>query len=327
VSACPACLPFSATAFFLSPTLGLTSYRLLHRIDTPGVIQRVSRLFHGNPPLIQGFNTFLPVGYRIDVSDNPLDNTITVTTPMGTTTQSTTNPIPRALPQQRDIPGFGPNIVQPFGYHAIGSPSILPPHAAGSLSRSMTPQQALQLGHVPVPYDQPFSPGFQQNPQTTAAASLLGNLNNRNTVEKQQQEFNHAIQYLNKIKARYSDDTNTYKQFLDILQTYQKEQRHLQDVSSWIMRDFFTRLINILYTSPRFMFKCNNCSKTPPIFLLNSKIFCQTLWVATMSKLAPQCCSQQVVLLQVVLIRSHGNNPILPYLAHQTKAPQRFHRP
>jgi paired amphipathic helix protein Sin3a len=36
-------------------------------------------------------------------------------------------------------------------------------------------------------------------------------------------QFNHAIQYLNKIKARYNDDQDTYKQFLDILQTYKKE--------------------------------------------------------------------------------------------------------
>ena len=45
-------------------------------------MQRVSCLFHGNPGLIQGFNTFLPVGYRIDISD-----TITFTTPSSTTTQ------------------------------------------------------------------------------------------------------------------------------------------------------------------------------------------------------------------------------------------------
>ena len=29
-------------------------------IDTPGVIERVSMLFRGQPSLIQGFNTFLP---------------------------------------------------------------------------------------------------------------------------------------------------------------------------------------------------------------------------------------------------------------------------
>ncbi|KAJ1025334.1 hypothetical protein NDA18_002667 [Ustilago nuda] len=36
-------------------------------IDTPGVIERVSTLFRGHPSLIQGFNTFLPPGYRIEL--------------------------------------------------------------------------------------------------------------------------------------------------------------------------------------------------------------------------------------------------------------------
>jgi hypothetical protein len=55
-------------------------------------------------------------------------------------------------------------------------------------------------------------------------------LNNRNVEKQQAGEFNHAIQYLNKIKARYSDDPDKYKNFLEILQTYQKEQRGLNDV-------------------------------------------------------------------------------------------------
>ncbi|MBW0487355.1 hypothetical protein O181_027070 [Austropuccinia psidii MF-1] len=37
-------------------------------IDTPGVIERVSTLFRGYPSLIQGFNTFLPPGFRIECS-------------------------------------------------------------------------------------------------------------------------------------------------------------------------------------------------------------------------------------------------------------------
>ncbi|KNZ43826.1 uncharacterized protein VP01_982g4 [Puccinia sorghi] len=62
------------------------------RIDTPGVIDGVSSLFRGHPSLIQGFNTFLPPGYRIDVSlgegPNQTGNSsayslITVTHPMG----------------------------------------------------------------------------------------------------------------------------------------------------------------------------------------------------------------------------------------------------
>lgn len=50
------------------------------------MIQRVSTLFNGHPALIQGFNTFLPPGYRIEcgTEDNP--DAIRVTTPSGTNT-------------------------------------------------------------------------------------------------------------------------------------------------------------------------------------------------------------------------------------------------
>lgn len=54
-------------------------------IDTPGVIDRVSSLFAGHPQLIQGFNTFLPPGYRIECGTRDDPNAIRVTTPMGTT--------------------------------------------------------------------------------------------------------------------------------------------------------------------------------------------------------------------------------------------------
>jgi len=71
------------------------------RIDTPGVIQRVESLFRGNPFLIEGFNTFLPPGYCIEVgSDAQSSGVITVTTPSGTMLQSTSSPsvLPPPLP-------------------------------------------------------------------------------------------------------------------------------------------------------------------------------------------------------------------------------------
>ncbi|KAI5302533.1 hypothetical protein KEM56_000607 [Ascosphaera pollenicola] len=43
-------------------------------------------------------------------------------------------------------------------------------------------------------------------------------------------EFNHAINYVNKIKNRFSDSPEIYKQFLEILQTYQRESKPIQDV-------------------------------------------------------------------------------------------------
>ncbi|EAU92595.2 transcription regulatory protein [Coprinopsis cinerea okayama7 len=224
-------------------------------IDTPGVIQRVSRLFHGNPTLIQGFNTFLPVGYRIDISADPSDNTITVTTPNGTTTQSTgSNTIISRTSLPLSGPGLGGSMPYPPG-PVISGPGGVP---AGPGSRSMTPHgyppgvgpggPAHGLHHIAPgvpPFVDPgiYSPGLQQQTSHTAAASFLGNLNNKAPSSsnagmlqesKTAGDFNLAIQYLNKIKARYADDPNTYKQFLDILQTYQKEQRHLHDSQVYV---------------------------------------------------------------------------------------------
>lgn len=43
-------------------------------------------------------------------------------------------------------------------------------------------------------------------------------------------EFDQAVNYVNKIKSRFADDEAVYKRFLDILQTYQKEQRTIKQV-------------------------------------------------------------------------------------------------
>ena len=58
-------------------------------IDTPGVIARVSNLFNGHPHLIQGFNTFLPPGYKIEAGWDNDPNSIRVTTPSGSQRLST----------------------------------------------------------------------------------------------------------------------------------------------------------------------------------------------------------------------------------------------
>lgn len=51
-----------------------------------------------------------------------------------------------------------------------------------------------------------------------------------NTSGRPQVEFNHAITYVNKIKNRYVGDPNVYKQFLEILQAYQRDQKPIQEV-------------------------------------------------------------------------------------------------
>jgi len=42
-------------------------------------------------------------------------------------------------------------------------------------------------------------------------------------------EFNHAINYVNKIKNRFQGQPDVYKQFLEILHTYQKDQKAIKE--------------------------------------------------------------------------------------------------
>ena len=214
----------------------------MYSIDTPGVIERVSTLFQGNTFLIQGFNTFLPPGYRIEVSSDPRhQNTIMVTTPAGTMTTSAlgTNlrftrdgpssvvhtPAPQFPPFGGPAPppilpvGLGPGSrpASPIGHHV---PQYLHPS-----ERSLHPN----LFSLDVPH--PYSPATQG---AQAAATVLGGMGGSTgpggrTTEQSAKEFNHAIQFLNKIKNRYPESA-VYREFLEILQTYQKEQKQLHDV-------------------------------------------------------------------------------------------------
>ena len=43
-------------------------------------------------------------------------------------------------------------------------------------------------------------------------------------------EFSHAISYVNKIKTRFAEQPDIYKHFLEILQTYQREQKPINEV-------------------------------------------------------------------------------------------------
>ena len=195
-------------------------------------------LFHGNPLLIQGFNTFLPPGYRIELNSEHSD-TITVTTPMGQTTQRTTMyGIPPSLPREPmhtpGVPPPPPHYPQPS--FTLGGPVL--PVGAGVSSRPITPAPVHPHGPPHMPHDmQAMHPPHSQSPALPGGredAALLGSLNAR-PEKSQNGEFRHAIDYLSKIKHRYNDDPETYKQFLEILQTYQKDQRN-QDVRNQAFR-------------------------------------------------------------------------------------------
>jgi len=153
-------------------------------IDTPGVIERVTSLFHGNPHLIEGFNTFLPPSYHFNASadfHDPSLITITITTPLGTMTRKIST---------------GPDAL-------AGGP-------------------------------------FYSEELTAVVAYNLVVMSNETQVEPVPiAEFDHAILYLNRIKTRYPNDhNNTYDQFLEILQTYRKEQQNsLKDPIGYQQRE------------------------------------------------------------------------------------------
>lgn len=189
-------------------------------IDTPGVIQRVSSLFRGHPALIQGFNTFLPPGYRIECSLDPSDpNPIRVTTPMGTTTQqdSNSNVVFEQQGQQQ--------------MHRWGSQGEPHTQAPGTQPGQIPHQQTMHQGQHE-PYAQ-YS-GHNSMSQLQDAANRGGqapqNMERRVSASMVPVEFNHAINYVNKIKTRFAHQPDVYKHFLEILQTYQREQKTIAEV-------------------------------------------------------------------------------------------------
>ncbi|GAA5903408.1 uncharacterized protein JCM6883_004995 [Sporobolomyces salmoneus] len=203
-------------------------------IDTPGVIDRVSTLFRGHPALIQGFNTFLPPGYRIECTIDQSAGagagsggekgvtTITVTTPMGMTTRTqVTDP---SLEQSNA--STSSNVKQESTsqapVHSLPPPANTSNAAVGS---SATPSV---LSNQPATTQAPPSA-----PPTPSAATTPAPADSRPPME-----FNHAINYVNKIKNRFLKEPDTYKSFLEILQTYQKEGKAIQEVYAQVTELF-----------------------------------------------------------------------------------------
>lgn len=178
-------------------------------IDTPGVIERVSGLFKGYPTLIQGFNTFLPQGYRIDCSDNP-DDPIRVTTPMGSTTlhhvtSAKVESIEPDFQQQQQI-DLEQNVQQ--------EPSLPQQRAPPPISQYSQTNQLHQQQQ-------------QQKPNILNTPPPIAESQNKKPADV---EFSQAISYVNKIKNRFADQPDIYKNFLEILQTYQREQKPINEV-------------------------------------------------------------------------------------------------
>ncbi|KAG7265334.1 LOW QUALITY PROTEIN: hypothetical protein CRUP_014370 [Coryphaenoides rupestris] len=219
-------------------------------IDTPGVISRVSQLFKGHPDLIMGFNTFLPPGYKIEVQTNDLVNVTTPgqihhITPHGITVQNIPMPGAPAHPGPAPVQA---HLLALFKGHPdliMGFNTFLPPGykievQTNDLVNVTTPGQihhitphGITVQNIPMP-GAPAHPG----PAPVQAHLLALHLPTGTTTtpgaatpaqNNQPVEFNHAINYVNKIKNRFQGQPDIYKAFLEILHTYQKEQRNAKE--------------------------------------------------------------------------------------------------
>lgn len=192
-------------------------------IDTPGVIGRVSQLFAGNPELIQGFNTFLPPGYRIECGAGDDPNAIRVTTPMGTTVQSMPQPRPlsrqeggenarRANGTYTPQPGQGAQMMMSPSGRAVGS-AAQGPHISPMEAARQQEQQAMhrqqehgvnQLQNAVSAATSGATMRAAMSPAPGRGTPLPGQegMADPHSLEKRGPvEFNHAISYVNKIKV------------------------------------------------------------------------------------------------------------------------------
>lgn len=166
-----------------------------------GVIQRVSNLFKGYPELIAGFNTFLPPGYKIEVQRNnegyAFQVSVSMPSPTGTVNsdpqqqrsamilkgsgtintsaqnqQTQSQPPSQPLPLAQHMPPVAPQPppTAPVVHHASSYNSQAPTYPPLSLSAAQAAVNHALQGHTDTPQNQPV-------------------------------EFNHAINYVNKIKV------------------------------------------------------------------------------------------------------------------------------
>ncbi|KAF9817412.1 hypothetical protein IEO21_03466 [Rhodonia placenta] len=146
------------TSFILRYDVIVSRRVCLSGIDTPGVIARVSMLFHSSPYLIQSFNTFLPPGYRIDVSTDPQNpGMVTVTTPTSVDVQYIT-PFPPDHP-------FSPSIM--FAPPAAGPQAVSAASFPGNLGNGTNEGMATigELNHA-IQFLNKVKMRFEEDPDT-----------------------------------------------------------------------------------------------------------------------------------------------------------------
>jgi paired amphipathic helix protein Sin3a len=130
------------------------------------------------------------------------------------------------LKQQQQLSQHHSMGSRPLDASAIGRVGLTPqPGRPGSVvgqGQSQPPQQVIRqqqaMGNT--------TPNKTSNGSPTPVGAAAG----FPQQPGQPLEFDHAIHYVTQIKKRFADEPETYKKFLEILHTYQKEQRGIKEV-------------------------------------------------------------------------------------------------
>lgn len=245
----------------------------------------MSSLFKGHPKLITGFNTFLPQGFKIgeDLTYTvPGDHQPHHTSAMKSMDSSSSSatvyhnestPVSINQPgiryeQQHHQQGFsgGPSRMEQsssYHYQPYIQHSQDPHHGMNTNNSNYPMNMNTNLMHrggmdlsasgssssLPMMTSSTAGAGAGAGPIGAPSSSTSG----VNPTAAQPVEFDHAITYVTRIKKRFSDEPDTYKAFLEILHTYQKEQRSIKQVLdqvSHLFRDHEDLLQEFTYFLP-----------------------------------------------------------------------------
>ncbi|CAJ1938952.1 unnamed protein product [Cylindrotheca closterium] len=238
-------------------------------VDTPGVIEKVSKLFRGYNNLILGFNKFLPNGYKITTEDLKNQDAKYAREQQQQQQQEALRqhqlqqlqqhqkqqqqqqqqPVPMEMQsQQQSLSARSPQAGIPAAAAANARPAYQghDPRVLPSARIIPNPPQRPPAQARPAAQPQHQRPAQQQQQQQQQQPPQQPKAQPQPQQQQQQQggqghqavEFDHAISYVTTIKRRFANDPSTYHSFLEILHTYQKEQRGIKEVLEQVARLF-----------------------------------------------------------------------------------------
>ena len=152
-----------------------------------------------------------------------------IATPLSVTATPLNTPKFHLQPQQQQQHGIK---MESGSNNSLAGYSSIPGLGVGGPHLPTTPLHpnvsSIPIANSPAQAVVQVRPQMQQQQASTPQAQVGPPLGS-SSGGTQPVEFNHAINYVNKIKNRFQGQPDVYKQFLEILHTYQKDQKAIKE--------------------------------------------------------------------------------------------------